>query len=379
MDTKQINDAIVRAAVESIYKQYKDERIITSLDEESIGPVPAIPTGSIWLDESLGIGGIPQGRITIISGENSTGKSTLCLSIVKEAQELFPDKLALYVDMEEGAFTYDYAYAIGVDLDKNKLQVVKPDYAEMGMEIIMRMISTGRISVCVWDSIAGMYTKEEGEKSAEENSSMAGVARLMSQNLRKLASKCGKTGTALIFVNQIRTNMSRNMTWLDIPGGKAQKFYSSVHIELSTDKIRDFSGKVDRATITAKILKNKVAHPFRSADFDIQFGEGIMREGNVLDLGVQRGLIKCGGGGWYTFFDLEDTGEEINRTQGRDKAIDWLRDNQDYVSIIENKILGFDRDTSYEAEEITEEDIEDSLSLTVEEVKDEGLVGCENG
>ena len=370
MDIKQINDAIVRSAIESIYKEYGDS-IVSSLDEGEIVPVPAIPTGSLWLDDSLGIGGIPQGRITIISGEHSTGKSTLCLSIIREAQQLFPDKINLYVDMEAGAFTDDYAYAIGVDLDKNKFLIVKPDYAEQGMEIVLRMISTGRVAVCVWDSIAGMYTKEEGEKSAEENASMAGVARLMSQSLRKLAAKCGKTGTAMIFVNQYRTAMSRNVAWMDIPGGKAQKFYSSIHIDLSTEKIRDFSGKVDRATITAKILKNKVAHPFKSADFDIQFGEGIIREGNILDVAVQRGLVNSGGGGWFYFFDL-NTGEEIEKVRSRDSAINWLQDNPEYASSLEAKVLGYSRDTQYVQEDITQEDLEDSVSLKVEEVKEEG-------
>ena len=369
MDTSKLTDALVRAAVESIYKQYNDTRLITSLDEADIGQVPAIPTGSIWLDDALGIGGIPQGRITLISGEASTGKSTLCLSIIKESQELFPDKLNLYVDMEAGAFTDDYAYAIGVDLDKNKFMVVKPEYAEQGMEVILRMISTGRVAVCVWDSVAGMYTKEAAEKSPEENESMAGVARLLSENLRKLASKCGKTGTSLVLVNQIRTAMSRNMTWNDIPGGKAQKFYASVHIDLSTVKIKDFSGKVDRATIEAKILKNKVAHPFRGANFDIEFGQGILREGNVLDLGAIKSIIKVSSNGWTFFKDVE-TGEEIAKARSRDEAITWLQENPDYVNAVEKKILGYMRDTKYEPEPLTSSDIADSTSLRVEPIEE---------
>jgi recombination protein RecA len=364
---EDITNLMLREALKSIIKEYDD----SVFEVPEVGPVPAIPTGSIALDEALGCGGIPQGRLTIIAGDPSTGKSSLCMEIVKSAQKLFPDKTCLYVDMESGAFTPEYADNMGINLDPNKLLYIKPDYAEQGFVIIHNLISTGQIAVCVWDSIAGAFTKESAENTAEENDSRGLTARLLSNQLPKLANKCGKTGTALILVNQIRTQMTRTLSWKDITGGYAQKFYSSVRIDLSDkEKERDFSGVVDRKTIVAQVSKNKVAIPYRKAEFDIRLGYGILKEANVLDVSVAKGvpLVKAKGGGWFYFYDHEGT--EVAAIRGKDKAVNWLVDNPAYCGILEQEILGYGRDHDYVSEECDFEPVTEADMIEEEVIPD---------
>lgn len=351
-----INNKVVRVSLQNIINEYGPG--LFSVPNE--GPIASIPTGSIALDYATGVGGVPMGRLVVIAGEPSTAKSTLCMEIVKNAQKLHPKKLNLYVDMESGAFTDEYALAIGIDPDPNKFLLIRPDYLEQGLTIVYNLITTGSVAVCVWDSIAGgRMTKEAAANSAEDSESMASVARILSRELPKLANKCGKTGTCLLLVNQMRTQMGSAMSWNDITGGKAQKFYSSLRIDLSKDKERDYSGNVDRETITAKIVKNKVAKPYRMAEFDIKLGEGILKQANILGLAMSIGVpqvIAKGGGNFY-FFSF-DTGEELVHVKGKDKAVDWLIENQDYADILESKILGFNRTGEFE-QTISEEEIEE--------------------
>jgi recombination protein RecA len=362
---EDIINLMLREALKNIIKEYDDN----VFEVPTVGPVPAIPTGSIALDEALGCGGIPQGRLTIIAGLPSTGKSSLCMEIVKSAQSLYPDKTCLYVDMESGAFTAEYANNMGINLNPNHFIYIKPDYAEQGMVIIHNLISTGQVSVCVWDSIAGAFTKESAENTAEDNDSRGLTARLLSNQLPKLANKCGKTGTAFILVNQIRTQMTRTVSWQDITGGYAQKFYSSVRIDLADkEKEKDYSGIVDRKTVVAQVSKNKVAIPYKSAQFDIRLGYGILKEANVLDVATAKGvsLIKAKGGGWYYFYNYE--GEEIQAIRGKDKAVNWLVDNPAYCGILEREILGYGRDYGYvpeycEFEPVTEADMKEEIPL----------------
>lgn len=351
-DTSVMTHPILKRALDVLQEQYKEYDIIGPVANTS--PVPSIRTGSLSLDRALGIGGIPRGRVTLIAGDPATGKSTLCLSIIKNMQETDPTLLNLYVDMEAGAFTDEYAYNMGLDLDPNKFLIIRPEYAEQGFVAINSLISTGMVGVCVWDSIAGAYTKESSENTAEDNDSRAGQARLLSSELRKLAAKCGKTGTALVLVNQIRTQMTMTLSWSDITGGRAQKFYSSVRIDLAKkdNKPKSFDGRVDREEIIAHITKNKVAVPYKEAKFDIKFGQGILAEANTLDIACDEGLVAKGGAGWFTFFDLR-TGEELAKVQTKAAATDWLIDNPEYRDALEQRILGYIREDEYEQEECT--------------------------
>lgn len=357
LDIKLYDDAVIRATLEALTKEYTGEHIFDTPGTRPICPIPAVQTGSIWLDRALGIGGIPKGRLTIIAGNESTGKSTLSLSIVKSQQTADSSKLNVYVDMEAGAFTDDYAEAMGVDLDPNRFLVVHPEYAEQGIVIIDRLISTGKVGVVVWDSIAGSFTKEAADNTAEESNSIASMARLLSEHLGKLANRCGRTGTALILVNQLRVQgIGSYTTWADITGGKAQKFYSSVRIDLMKDKQKDFSGNVDREAITAHISKNKVSIPYKEAKFDILLGKGIMKESNVLDVAGRMNSVtqlEAKAGGHFYFHDFR-TGEEIAYVRGRQNAIDWLVENPDYTDQLEQAILGYQVSKEYTQEDIPE-------------------------
>lgn len=378
-DPQVIDNPMLRAAFSTLQSEYPESKEslfrYIGMDGE-IKPEPSIPTGSVALDKAIGIGGIPKGRLTIISGEYSTGKTTLCLGIIKNQVLIDPKKTNLYFDFETGAFTESYVQNMGEMLGPNQLIISEPDYLQQAMEIAYRLISTGQIGVCVFDSIAGAYTKEASEKSAEKSNSIAGVPRVLSDNLGKLCSKCGKTGTALVFVNQLRTQMGNTFSWIDISGGKTQKFMASLWIELEQkDKIKKYDGSQNQARIVAKIKKNKVGNPFGSAEFDIMFGVGIIKESSILDQAIDSGIIQQAGAGWFTLFDIT-TGEEIVKLQGRPVVLQYLRDNPDYCDEIEQSILGYERDTTYQQEVELGEDslgIEDKLEKEVEKVEEKEI------
>jgi recombination protein RecA len=290
------------------------------------------------------------------------------MSIVKQSQLAEPDKINIYVDMEAGAFTAEYAYKMGIDIDPNKFLIIKPDYAEQGFVTIYNLIATGKVGVCVWDSLAGALTKEAKGNTAEDNDSRAGLARLLSNEMRRLAPLLGKTGTTMLMVNQIRTQMTQTLSWNDITGGRAQKFYASVRIDLAKkEKAKDFSGNLDRETIIAHVTKNKVSAPYKEAEFDIKFGEGIIAESNILDMATKEGIVSSSVNGWFSFPNLE-TGEEIFKVRTKSAATDYLVDNPDYCAALEEKLLGYSRVTEYEAEPTTDEDYDFKETEPKEEI-----------
>jgi len=368
-DPEVVTDDLLRAAFESIIKDYsgQDDLFRYPGMDGPICAVPSIPTGSISLDAATGVGGIPMGRLTIIAGEPSTGKSTLCLETIKNQQKMDSSKTNIYMDLETGAFTDLYAKNLGLDLDPNSFIIITPTHLQQGMEACYRLISTGKVGVCVWDSIAGASSKESVGKSMEEAESMAMKARLLSDHLGKIATKCGKTGTALILVNQTRTQMGTGFSWTDISGGRAQKFFSSLRVDLEKkETVKDFSGKITSETIVAKVKKNKVGAPYRMAEFDIRFGFGIMREADILKMAGQEGLIDAKGGGHFVFFDLE-TGEVKEQVRGKQFAIEYLLDNPSYTDELETRILGLIRTTNYCQEELDQADAITNGHIDVDE------------
>jgi recombination protein RecA len=278
--------------------------------------VPSISTGSISVDFALGIGGFPRGRISEIFGPESSGKTTIALQVVAEAQKI--GGMAAYIDVEH-ALDPAYARKLGVDVDN--LLVSQPDYGEQALEITNALITSGSIDVLVVDSVAALVPK--AELDGEMGDSFMGVhARLMSQAMRKLTGIVSKSNTCLIFINQIREKIGVMFGNPETTtGGRALKFYSSVRAD-----IRRIAAIKDGETVTGnrtkvKIVKNKMAPPFREAEFDIIYGEGISKEGDLIDLGVAQNLVEKSGA-WYSF-----KGERIG--QGRENARQFMKDNPD--------------------------------------------------
>jgi recombination protein RecA len=284
--------------------------------KEAIVAVPAISTGSISLDLALGVGGFPRGRIVEIFGPESSGKTTVALQVVAEAQKA--GGMAAFIDVEH-ALDPIYARKLGVDVDN--LLVSQPDYAEQALEITNALIASGSIDVLVVDSVAALVPKSELD--GEMGDSHMGVqARLMSQAMRKLTGNVSKSNTCLIFINQIREKIGIMFGNPETTtGGRALKFYSSIRADIRRiAAIKEGEVVVGNRT-KVKIVKNKVASPFREAEFDIIYGEGISREGDLIDLGVAQNLIDKSGS-WYSF-----KGDRIG--QGRENARQFLKDNAD--------------------------------------------------
>jgi len=287
--------------------------------------VATISTGSISLDFALGVGGFPRGRIIEIFGPESSGKTTLALQVVAEAQKA--GGMAAYIDVEH-ALDPVYARKLGVDVDN--LLVSQPDYGEQALEITNALITSGSIDVLVVDSVAALVPK--AELDGEMGDSFMGVhARLMSQAMRKLTGIVSKSNTCLIFINQIREKIGVMFGNPETTtGGRALKFYSSVRAD-----IRRIAAIKDGETVTGnrtkiKIVKNKMAPPFREAEFDIIYGEGISKEGDLVDLGVQHNLVEKSGA-WYSY-----KGERIG--QGRENAKQFLRENVDVFKKVDTEL-----------------------------------------
>ncbi len=285
-----------------------------------------ISTGALSLDLALGIGGVPRGRIVEVYGPESSGKTTLALHIVAEAQR--NGGLAAFVDAEH-ALDPIYAKAVGVDIDE--LLISQPDTGEQALEIADTLIRSGALDVLVVDSVAALVPRAEIE--GEMGDTHVGLqARLMSQALRKLTANVNRSMTTAVFINQLREKIGVMFGSPEVtPGGRALKFYSSVRLDIRRiESIKDGREQIgNRARV--KVVKNKLAPPFRMAEFDIMFGQGISREGSLLDVAVDVGIVRKSGA-WYTF-----EGDQLG--QGREKAKRFLRENPDLAMVLESKVL----------------------------------------
>ncbi|MBV2226240.1 MULTISPECIES: recombinase RecA [Sphingobacterium] len=298
---------------------------IMKLGDTAVEPIEAISTGSLGLDIALGIGGVPKGRIIEIYGPESSGKTTLATHIVAEAQK--KGGIAAIIDAEH-AFDKYYAQKLGVDIEN--LLISQPDNGEQALEIADNLIRSGAIDVIVIDSVAALVPK--GEIEGEMGESKMGLqARLMSQALRKLTGTISKTNCCCIFINQLREKIGVMFGNPETTtGGNALKFYASVRLDIRrTSQIKD-SDEVSGNRVKVKIVKNKVAPPFRIAEFDIMFGEGISKVGEIIDLGVEYGIVKKSGS-WFSYGDTK-------LGQGRDAVKTLLLDNPDLMDELEHKI-----------------------------------------
>lgn len=314
-------------AVEQIERQF-GKGAIMKLGQEAIRLAEgAIPTGSLALDLALGVGGIPRGRVTEIFGSEASGKTTLAQHIIAEAQK--NDGIAAYIDAEH-ALDPLYASQCGVKVEE--LRISQPDTGEQALEITEILVRSGALDVIVIDSVAALVPKAEIE--GEMGDAYIGLqARLMSQALRKLTGAISKSRTAVIFINQLREKVGIIFGNPEVtPGGRALKFYSSVRIDLRKSEAIKQGTEIIGSKVKARVVKNKVAPPFRTAEFDIMFGYGISKEGNLLDLGVEANIIKKAG----AFFAYG----EIKLGQGRENAKAYLKEHNDIALQLTQEIKG---------------------------------------
>jgi recombination protein RecA len=315
----------IELALSQIEKQFGKGSIMRLGSKEAIVPIAVIPTGSISFDAALGVGGFPRGRVVEVFGPESSGKTTITLQVIAEAQKM--GGMAAFVDAEH-ALDPGYAKKLGVDVDN--LLVSQPDYGEQALEIVEALVRSNAIDVLVVDSVAALVPKAEldGEMG---DSHMGLQARLMSQALRKLTGTVAKSRTCLIFINQIREKIGVMFGNPETTtGGRALKFYSSVRIDIRRiAAIKEGDVMVGSRT-KVKIVKNKVAAPFREAEFDILYGEGISREGDLLDLAATQNIVEKSGS-WYSY-----KGERIG--QGRENARAFLKENRDTLAKLEVEV-----------------------------------------
>ncbi|CCY23915.1 MAG: recombinase RecA [Brachyspira sp.] len=314
----------LKLAIEKIEKDFGKGSIMKLGDKVSVN-VEAIPTGALALDVALGIGGVPRGRIIEIYGPESSGKTTLAQHIVAECQKR--GGIAAFVDAEH-ALDPEYARNLGVKVDD--LLISQPDTGEQALDITEELVRSGAVDVVVVDSVAALVPKAEIEGSMEDQQ-MGLQARLMSKALRKLTGVIGKTNTTVIFINQLRMKIGVMYGNPETTtGGNALKYYASVRLEIKrTDGVKG-DGEDIGNHVRVRVLKNKVAPPFRTAEFDIIFGKGICKVGNILDVAVNLDIVKKAGS-WFSY-------NEEKLGQGRDKARDFLTENPDLLSEIETKV-----------------------------------------
>jgi recombination protein RecA len=315
----------VELALAQIEKQFGKGSIVRLGSKEALVPIAVIPTGSISFDAALGVGGIPRGRVTEIYGPESSGKTTICLQIIAEAQKM--GGLAAFVDAEH-ALDPQYAKRLGVDVDN--LLVSQPDSGEQALEITEALVHSGAIDVLVVDSVAALVPQVELD--GEMGDSQVGLqARLMSKALRKLTGVVSKSRTSLIFINQIREKIGVMFGNPETTtGGRALKFYSSIRVDIRRiGAIKDGDVMTGNRT-RVKIVKNKVAAPFREAEFDILYGEGISKEGDVLDQAVANSIVEKSGA-WYSY-----AGERIG--QGRENTRTYLKENRDVFAKLDAEL-----------------------------------------
>ena len=334
-------------ALGQIEKQFGKGSVMKMGDKGSMA-VESIPTGALALDIALGIGGLPRGRVVEIYGPESSGKSTLAMHVVAEAQR--NGGICAYVDAEH-AMDPTYAARIGVDVDE--LLISQPDTGEQALEISDMLIRSGAIDVLVVDSVAALTPRAEIE--GEMGDTHVGLqARLMSQALRKLTGNLNKSQTICIFINQLREKIGVMFGSPETtPGGRALKFYSSVRLDIRRiESIKDGVEVVGNRT-RVKIVKNKVAPPFRQAEFDIMYGKGISREGSLLDIGVEHDIVKKSGA-WYTY-----EGEQLG--QGRENAKAFLTEHPEVMVEIQDRVLRAVGIGQGESEESESTDLSDDV------------------
>jgi len=315
----------IELAVSQIEKQFGKGSIMRLGSKEAIVPISVIPTGSISFDAALGVGGFPRGRVVEVFGPESSGKTTITLQVIAEAQKM--GGMAAFVDAEH-ALDPGYAKKLGVDVDN--LLVSQPDYGEQALEITEALVRSNAIDVLVVDSVAALVPKAEldGEMG---DSHMGLQARLMSQALRKLTGTVSKSRTCLIFINQIREKIGVMFGNPETTtGGRALKFYSSVRVDIRRIAAIKDGDVVTGSRTKVKVVKNKVAAPFREAEFDILYGEGISREGDLLDIAVNNNILEKSGS-WFSY-----KGERIG--QGRENARQFLKDNKDVMAKLDAEV-----------------------------------------
>ena len=324
-DEKSEKLKALQAAMSKIEKDFGKGSIM-KLGDEQIEKVEVIPTGSIALNAALGVGGYPKGRIIEIYGPESSGKTTLAIHAIAEAQKV--GGIAAFIDAEH-AFDRFYAASLGVDIDN--LLIAQPDNGEQALEIADQLIRSAAVDIIVVDSVAALTPKKEIEGDMGDN--VVGLqARLMSQALRKLTSTISKTNTTCIFINQLREKIGVMFGNPETTtGGNALKFYSSVRLDIRrVTSIKDGDNVVGNQ-VRVKIVKNKVAPPFRKAEFEISFGEGISRVGEIVDMGVELGIIQKSGS-WFSYNDTR-------LAQGRDATKQMIKDNPELAEELEAKIM----------------------------------------
>jgi recombination protein RecA len=316
-------------ALSQIEKQFGKGSVMRLGEAAKNNAVEAIPTGSLALDLALGIGGIPKGRITEIYGAESSGKTTVAAQVVAQAQK--GGGIAAYVDVEH-AVDPGYFHNLGVDIDN--LLISQPSTGEEALEVVDALIRSNAVSIVVLDSVAALVPKAEIE--GEMGDSHVGLqARLMSQALRKITGSLNKTGTAAIFINQLREKIGVMFGNPETqPGGRALKFYSSVRLDVRRIETLKAGNDMVGIRTRVKVVKNKVAPPFKQAEFDIMFGSGISRSGSIIDIGTELGIIGKSGA-FYSY-----KGERLG--QGRENAKKFLEDHPEYMDTIENEIKNGD-------------------------------------
>ena len=325
LDTSADKQAAIDSAMKYITKRY-GEGAIMRLGQTTTLNVDAIPTGSMTLDMALGIGGVPRGRIVEIYGPESSGKTTVALSVIAEAQK--QGGIAAFIDVEH-ALDPVYAQALGVNIDD--LLVSQPDSGEQALEIAEALIRSGAIDVIVLDSIAAMTTKAEIDGDMGDQH-VGQLARLMSQAMRKLTGAISKSNCVAIFINQIREKIGVMYGNPETtPGGRALKFYASVRIEVRKGEVIKDGGAIIGASTRCKVVKNKVAPPFKEAEFDLMYGTGISRTGEVLDIATDLDIIKKGGS-WFSYGDRK-------LGQGRDNVKEILKNEPELMKEIEEQII----------------------------------------
>ena len=323
--TGEEREKVLASTTEEIEKKFGKGAIMRFGDDGPSFEVEAIPTGSIALDAALGIGGVPRGRIVEIYGPESSGKTTLSLEILAEAQAM--GGVVAFIDAEH-ALDPGYAARIGVDIDE--VLISQPDYGEQALEICDMLVRSGAIDVVVVDSVAALTPRAEIE--GEIGDSTVGLqARLMSQALRKLAGSLAKSNTTCIFINQLREKIGVMFGNPETtPGGRALKFFSSVRMDIRRVDSIKVNNEVVGNRVRVKVVKNKVAPPFKQCEFDIMYGRGISKEGSILDMAVDYDIVSKSGS-WFTY-------EQERLGQGREAAKDFLASNPDLMDEIDHRV-----------------------------------------